>query len=66
MSKPDLAKAHLRVARSTDNLDAVVRFYREGPHRRRSGRLSGGSAKRGMERVNYSMEGSCASISVRA
>jgi len=30
MSKPDLARAHLRVARPTDNLDAVVRFYRDG------------------------------------
>lgn len=26
----DLAKAHLRVARPTDNLEAVVRFYRDG------------------------------------
>ena len=26
----DLVGAHLRVARLTDNLDAVVRFYREG------------------------------------
>lgn len=27
---PDLAAAHLRVARPTDDLDAVVRFYRDG------------------------------------
>lgn len=26
----DLAKAHLRVARPSDDLDAVVRFYRDG------------------------------------
>ena len=26
----DLAKAHLRVARPTDNLSAVVKFYRDG------------------------------------
>lgn len=26
----NLATAHLRIARPTDNLDAVVRFYREG------------------------------------
>ena len=26
----DLARAHLRVARPTDDLDAVVRFYRDG------------------------------------
>jgi catechol 2,3-dioxygenase-like lactoylglutathione lyase family enzyme len=29
-SAPDLGKAHLRVARPTDNLDAVARFYRDG------------------------------------
>ena len=29
-SPPDLAAAHLRVARPTDDLDAVVRFYRDG------------------------------------
>jgi catechol 2,3-dioxygenase-like lactoylglutathione lyase family enzyme len=28
--KADLAKAHLRVARPTDDLAAVVRFYRDG------------------------------------
>jgi catechol 2,3-dioxygenase-like lactoylglutathione lyase family enzyme len=27
---PDLGKAHLRVARPTDNLAAVVKFYRDG------------------------------------
>lgn len=27
---PDLAKAHLRIARPTDNLAEVVRFYRDG------------------------------------
>ena len=27
---PDLDKAHLRVARPTDDLDAVVKFYRDG------------------------------------
>jgi catechol 2,3-dioxygenase-like lactoylglutathione lyase family enzyme len=26
----DISKAHLRVARPSDNLDAVVRFYRDG------------------------------------
>lgn len=26
----DLAKAHLRIARPTDDLEAVVRFYRDG------------------------------------
>ena len=26
----DLAKAHLRIARPSDDLDAVVRFYRDG------------------------------------
>jgi catechol 2,3-dioxygenase-like lactoylglutathione lyase family enzyme len=31
MSEPaDLGRAHLRVARPTDDLDAVVRFYRDG------------------------------------
>ncbi len=30
MTPPDLGRAHLRVARPTDDLDAVVRFYREG------------------------------------
>lgn len=27
---PDLGRPHLRVARPTDNLAAVVRFYRDG------------------------------------
>jgi catechol 2,3-dioxygenase-like lactoylglutathione lyase family enzyme len=27
---PILASAHLRIARATDNLEAVVRFYRDG------------------------------------
>lgn len=27
---PDLSHAHLRVARASDDLDAVVRFYRDG------------------------------------
>jgi catechol 2,3-dioxygenase-like lactoylglutathione lyase family enzyme len=30
MDGADLGKAHLRVARPTDDLDAVVRFYRDG------------------------------------
>ena len=31
MNKPvDLSKVHLRVARPSDNLDAVVKFYRDG------------------------------------
>jgi catechol 2,3-dioxygenase-like lactoylglutathione lyase family enzyme len=29
-SKPALAGAHLRVARPSDDLDAIVRFYRDG------------------------------------
>ena len=29
-NSPDLGKAHLRVARPTDNLVAVVKFYRDG------------------------------------
>jgi len=28
--RPDLARTHLRVARPSDDLDAVVRFYRDG------------------------------------
>ena len=30
MTAADLSRAHLRVARPTDDLDAVVRFYRDG------------------------------------
>ena len=31
MEQPgDLGKAHLRVARPSDDLEAVVRFYRDG------------------------------------
>jgi catechol 2,3-dioxygenase-like lactoylglutathione lyase family enzyme len=30
MEAADLSKAHLRVARPTDDLDAVVKFYHEG------------------------------------
>lgn len=30
MMKPDLARAHLRIARPTDRLEDVIRFYRTG------------------------------------
>src|SRR3982751_5699133 len=30
MEPDDLSKAHLRVARPTDDLEAIVRFYRDG------------------------------------
>ena len=30
MAQVDLGKRHLRVARPSDNLDAVVKFYRDG------------------------------------